>query len=119
MNSNETMVGWARRCVADGQWLLHVPTFVLGLAETYSDGEAGPVVGFVGGHSFVANPNAFVEVSSMEVAYYRMLFVKYAEIMKISIQAAVDAGIPVAKTITLVSAVLRAHTRAIESAVAS
>lgn len=129
MTPEETMAGWARKVVADGQWLLHTATLVVGPATEFFDGiesvyvsEAngepvpGPVLKLATGHALVANPNAFVEIEPKEVEFYRLATEKLADFMRGAVSVAGGKAIPSRTTVVLLTSLLRAQLVALEMA---
>jgi len=126
MNADEIKAGWARRVVTDGAWVLHVPTLAIGQATEFfeagvfvSDVNGEPVPDSVlklsSGHALVANPNAFVELTPREVAFFVMATEKFTAFMRSAVEVAAGEGIPEKTTVTLLVSLLRAQQRALET----
>lgn len=127
MTPEEVNLAWARRVVADKAWLLHIRTLVIGPAEELFDGVdrvhtgenglpvSAPVIKLLTGHALLASPNTFVELVPREVAFYQLVVEKFAEFMKGAVAHAAARGVPAATAVTLLTSLLQAQLRALET----
>lgn len=128
MEAQEINAAWARRCVADKQWVLHTRTLAIGIAEELFDGIASVYVSEINGepvraptlrlntgHVLLAEPNAFVELAPKEVQFYVLATSKLGDWMKGAITVGADQGIRPETGVTLIVALLRAQLHALEA----
>lgn len=128
MSTIEVVEGWCRRVVADKVWLLHTTSLVIGPAEEWWDGKTrvfqssvnelpveGPVLKLANGHTFTANPNAFLELGGNAVGFFQVVDDRFTAFMKGAIQHAQQAKIDPEACMVLLVAVLKSHLRTLES----
>lgn len=118
MDENAVAAGWARRVAAEHAWLLHTPTMVVGRAEEALEGSArgidgravdGVVVRLDAGHTLLANPCAFVELTELDVMFYAATQRELTDLLRNLAAVAVRRGMPAERGIPLLRAALQAQ----------
>jgi hypothetical protein len=111
---------WGADLVARGVTVLHKRTLVVGKVVKYYDGETersgncfAPVVELEEGHTFVAQPEKFVELDAQAVRFYSGIVQGLAAIVKVAARTAPTLGS--ARGIDLTVAALRAQLAALEA----
>jgi len=125
MNEQE-ILAWGRDLEARKAWVLH-ETLAVGPVRKFWDGEAeryvspvndlevkAPVLELETGHALVANPDAFLELTTAEFRMYAALQQGLAGLAAMAARGAASAGVDRVHGIALMRAALRAQLAALE-----
>lgn len=130
MNEEEIVLGWARNVTKKQAWLLHPSTLAIGPVDYLYDGITEkfesivdgvkkpvdvPVLRLASGHTLIANPNAFVELSEQDVGFYNLAMNRFTDFVTGGVVRASELKVDGPMAITLLRSILTAQLIALET----
>jgi hypothetical protein len=122
--TEEEVTKWGLELEAKKAWVFHLPTRTVGrVSKFYAMGEAldpdkkpvqAQVIALEQGHTFVAHPQNFTEMSQADAKFFGGTQEVFKEAMKQLVRMGTDMGVELPMIVTLIVSVLQAQLLALK-----